>query len=120
MLNDIYSLFFNYKNNKIDNSKFEIKFCHAYSLNDFYSKNYSHEINSEINMNESNKNMSINEFNSCSAIKFSLNFNIIDKLTIDINNNLFDLLADLIKENNNNNEKKILIIFLCLLLYIKF
>ena len=118
MLNDIYSLFFNYKNNKINNSKFEINFCHAYTLNGFSSKNYSQEVSSEINSDESKKY--INQINSFPELFFSSNFNISDKLTIDINNNLFDLLADLIIENNYNKEKKKLIVFLFLLLFIKF
>ena len=117
MFNDIYSLFFNFKNNKINNSKFEINFCHAYSLNGFSSKNYSQEVSSEINSDESKKY--INQINSFPELFFSSNFNISDKLTIDINNNLFDLLADLITENNYNKEKKKINCFLIFVIIYK-
>ena len=119
MFNDIYSLFFNYKNNKINNSKFEINFCYAYSLNRFSSKNYSQEVSSEIDKDEPKKYIFINQINSFPELSFSSNFNILDKLTIDINNNLFDLLADLITENIILKRKK-LIVFLFLLLFTKF
>ena len=119
MLNDIYSLFFNYKNNKINNSRFEVKFCHVYSLNVFYNKNFSHEVSSEINSDESKKNIFVEEANSRPELKFSSNFNILDKLTIDINKNLFDLLADLITENNYNKERKNINYFLIFVIIYK-
>ena len=78
MHNDIYSLFFNYKNNKINNSEFEISFCHAYSLNGFSSTNYSQEVSSEINRDESKKYIFINQINSFPELNFSSNFNILE------------------------------------------
>ena len=119
MINDIYSLFFNYKNNKINNSKFEINFCHAYSLNRFSNKDYSQEVCSEINRDESKKYIFINKIDSFPELFFSSNFNILDKLTIDINNNLFDLLADLITENNYNKAKKKINCFLIFVIIYK-